>query len=181
MIPWQELQKFEPPIGYGSFGDVYKGRFNEADVAIKELRESRDLTPEFNLETQLMWKCQFPNILKLIGVCTEPGHCSMVFEFMPQGSLDDLLRSQVVIPERQRWQIAIDIANGLDRLHSNNVLHHDLKSNNILLNGQGRAHIADFGLARLMLSPSTKHYGNIHPQFIWRNWQACSLVCSRTF
>lgn len=160
-IAWQDFGHFIQPgnlIGSGTFGDVYRGQWQGLDIAIKKLRlQVLDIQAikDFNNETQLMWQCQFQNVLKLHGVCTEPNHYAMIFELMPQGSLYDLLRHSTEIEERHRWKVAIDIAQGLFDLHSRHILHRDLKSLNVLLDEHCQAKLSDFGLAKLRLATST--------------------------
>ena len=158
-LSWFELEQREE-IGRGSFGEVRRGRWltGGTDVAIKVLsiptiseREKRD----FDQEVNILWQNQFPRVVRLYGVCLDPGHLSMIFELM-HGSLNDLLHSDEVVSDKQRWQIAIDVAQGLSDLHRNHVLHRDLKSHNILLDARGRAKITDFGLAKLRLATSTR-------------------------
>ncbi|MES2252480.1 MAG: protein kinase [Pseudomonadota bacterium] len=152
-------------IGRGSFGSVYRGywRAGGVDVAIKVLNiptiteaEKR----EFNKEVGILWQSQFQRVVRLYGVCLDPGNLSMVFELM-NGSLYDLLHSGTAVSNKQRSQVAIDIIQGLQDLHANHILHRDLKSHNILLDVRGRAKISDFGLAKLRLATSTRTNGRV--------------------
>ena len=170
-IPWDAL-KLEELKGNGSFGDVYRGQWTGKEVAIKVLQLKtlpQQLEQDFANEVKIMLDCKFPNILALYGVCAELGHYAMVMEYMPRGSLYQLLHSDQEIPEELRWQIATDIAQGLAYLHGKGVLHRDLKSSNILLDEHFHAKIADFGLAKLKLESSStttsrRHIGTIR----WR-------------
>lgn len=152
VIAWKDLEQ-GPLIGNGSFGDVYRGKWKGQEVAIKAL-QMKTLAPhlaqDFNSEAQLMWQCQFPNVLRLHGVCLEPGHSAMVLELM-RGSLYQWLHSGEQISMNLRWQVALDIAKGIADLHARSILHRDLKSFNVLLDSQYHAKISDFGLARLKL------------------------------
>ena len=71
------------------------------------------LATDFCQEADLMWQCQSPNILSLHGVCMEAGHCAMVIDYMPQGSLYQWLHNAQDISESSRLQVALDIAEGL--------------------------------------------------------------------
>ncbi len=153
-ISWQSIQLGDL-IGNGSFGDVYRGLHGGRDVAVKVLQIKTlpaHLAQDFDNETRIMWQCKFDNILDLYGICTEPGHYSIVMENMSRGSLSQFLRDpQQEISKKLLWQIAIDTAEGLAYLHAKDILHRDLKSNNILLNEKYCAKISDFGLSKLKL------------------------------
>jgi serine/threonine protein kinase len=156
-LNWHELEQRES-IGRGSFGEVHRGRWAGQDVAIKVLYTrtlSAELKRDFDRGADLMWRSQSDRVVRLYGVCTDPGHSAMVLELM-NGSLYDLLHSETIIPEKQLWQTAIDIAQGLSDLHNNHILHRDLKSHNIFLDARGRAKIADFGLTKFRLASSTQ-------------------------
>ncbi len=158
-IAWGDIQRGSL-IGRGGFGEVYAGHWKGQDVAIKVLHvgtlTTAQIQAEFNKEVSMMWACQFPRVVKLYGVCKEPGHCSMIFEQM-QRSLHDLIHTGEEISEEKRLQIAIDVAQGLVALHSQTpqILHRDLKSHNILLDKRDRAKISDFGLAKVRSVTST--------------------------
>jgi len=153
-ISWQSIQLGDL-IGNGSFGDVYRGLQGGRDVAVKVLQIKTlpaHLAQDFDNETRIMWQCKFDNILDLYGICTEPGHYSIIMENMSRGSLSQFLRDpQQEISKKLLWQIAIDTAEGLAYLHAKDILHRDLKSNNILLNEKYCAKISDFGLSKLKL------------------------------
>lgn len=153
-IPWQHI-RLGDLIGNGSFGDVHKAIYERKEVAVKVfLLKSLPfhLKNDFDNESRIMWQCRSRNIVELYGICDEPGRFSMVMEYMPKGSLNQLLHdlSQELTEER-KWAIAIGVAEGLTYLHSKNILHKDLKSNNILLNDTYCPKISDFGLSTLKL------------------------------
>ncbi len=164
-IAWKDLLASPLTlIGNGSYGDVYLGQWLGTDVAIKQLQLKtlpETLAKHFEQEVLVMQQCQFPNIVRLYGVCTEPGHYAMVMEYLPQKSLRHRLQDEKEFLWRQRWQIAVDMAQGLAYLHSRKILHRDLKSLNILLDANHHAKISDFGLAKVKLeinsSSSTKN------------------------
>jgi len=172
-IAWNEL-KIGTLIGNGSYGDVYQGWWQDTEVAIKLLQLktlSGPLAKEFAHETDIMRQCQFPSIVRLYGVCTEPGHCAMVMEYMPQKSLRHCLQGDKALSWPQRWQIAVDMAQGLAYLHSREILHRDLKSLNILLDAQHRAKISDFGLAKVkqeVSSSTSKSSSKMVGSIRWR-------------
>lgn len=154
-IPWSILEVGQL-LGSGSYGDVYLAKWNGIEVAVKQLHLKTlagDLAADFQREAMIMSQCQFSNVVKLHGICQEPGHIAMVMEYLPKGSLYQVLHdSKETLPwEPVRWDIAIRVGEGLSYLHSQNILHRDLKSLNILLDSQYCPKIADFGLAKIKL------------------------------
>lgn len=83
----------------------------------------------------------------MYGICNEPGNWAIVMEYMEKGSLFQILHSSENLDWGIRINICIDIANGMNYLHSNNIIHRDLKSLNVLLSSHMEAKICDFGLA----------------------------------
>jgi serine/threonine protein kinase len=137
-------------IGKGSFGTVYSGRWCEQPVAVKALEGQ--LTPEdwqqFIREVNIMSRLRNKSITQFYGVCLESGRVCLVMEYMPRGSLYDVLSKTVLSPEQQH-SIALDIARGLHYLHNQGVLHRDLKSANVLIDDTWRAKLTDFGLSKI--------------------------------
>lgn len=161
-IPWAELNQ-GAPIGRGSFGQVFRGNWGDEEVAIKILdlqTNTSAIQNDFESEVQAMWQSRYPRVVRLYGVCTEPDHRAMVLELM-QRSLHELLQDHrdAPLPPKKLWQLGIDITQGLADLHRNHIIHRDLKSLNILLDGRGRAKIADFGLAKIRLASNTSTAG----------------------
>jgi len=150
-IPYNKIAFTGDILGEGSFGIVKKAAWQYTDVAVKELRLTsltEEATEEFRHEAQHHGNLRHPNIVTLYGVCMEPGHYCMVMELMPEGSLYKLLHSKSDFPWMRRFSIAEQIAIGLNYLHEQNIIHRDLKSLNILLNGQ-HAKLTDFGLSKI--------------------------------
>ncbi|KAK9164067.1 hypothetical protein Syun_004969 [Stephania yunnanensis] len=130
-------------------GSVYKGTINGSLSAIKIT--NRDVSNEINLLT----KINHFNLIKLSGICFHEGRWYLVFEHAANGSLTDWIYSHMnintVLSWAQRVQIALDVASGLNYLHSYTNpphVHKDIKSSNILLDHEFRAKIANFTLAR---------------------------------
>ncbi|GKD29385.1 receptor like protein kinase S.2-like protein [Tanacetum coccineum] len=154
-------------IGKGGFGQVYKGRFDfwpEIDVAIKRSNvDSSQGATEFWAEIELLSKFRHSHIVSLLGYCVESGtrELILVYEYMPNGSLDDHLHKKRAngstysgLTWVQRLNICIGAARGLDYLHTgtgveNRVIHRDVKSSNILLDEKLAAKISDFGISRI--------------------------------
>lgn len=128
-------------------GSVYRGLFGGETLAVKKI--SRDASREVNI----LKRISHFNLIKLQGICENHGHFYLIFEYTKNGCLKDWLASKR-IEEIGSWtkriQIALDVANGLYYLHSFTepaCVHMDIKSSNILLNGNLRAKIANFSLA----------------------------------
>jgi serine/threonine protein kinase len=151
-------------IGQGFFGKVYKGLLDNEQVAIKKPKvtgvlENEQFANEVIIQSQVTHK----NIVRLIGCCLEVDTPMLVYEFIPKGSLDDILHdhnnNKVALSLDLRISIAAQSADGLAYMHSKTnteILHGDVKPANILLDDNFSPKIADFGLSRLLAS-DTKH------------------------
>ncbi|CAL8464074.1 g3609 [Coccomyxa elongata] len=146
-------------IGIGSYGEVFKANWRQTDVAVKRFLE-QDLSPqvmaEFRAEVALMQRLKHPNVVLFMGACTQPPNLSIVTSFMPRGSLFRILHRtpQFVLDDRRRINIALDVARGMNYLHSCRppIVHRDLKSANLLVDKDFTTKVADFGLSRVRRS-----------------------------
>jgi hypothetical protein len=149
---------FSKLLGQGGFGKVYHGivkSLEPHDVAVKELRSTDEYQEtEFENEVQSIGRIHHRNLVRMIGYCKEGVHRMLVFEFMPGGSLGDVLFKP---SERPSWswraEAAMDIARGLEYLHygcTAQIVHCDIKPDNILLDDKRIPKITDFGIARLL-------------------------------
>ncbi|XP_050944333.1 cysteine-rich receptor-like protein kinase 27 [Cucumis melo] len=144
-------------LGRGGFGIVYKGKLlNGQEVAVKRLaRGSQQGDLEFKNEVLLVAKLQHRNLVRLLGFCFERSERLLIYEFLPNSSLDrfifDPMQRQYLDWPR-RYKIIVGISRGLMYLHEDSrfkVIHHDLKASNILLDAELNPKINDFGMARL--------------------------------
>lgn len=151
-IPNKDLKQGKR-LGAGGFGIVYRGTWQGKDVAIKKLKMvqlSPALKKDFVNEVVAMARLKHARVIQLHGVCDDPGHYAMIMDFMPNGDLYGLLSNKSrELKWEMRWQLALDVAEGLAYLHRMQVLHRDMKSQNILLDKEMRAKITDFGLAKI--------------------------------
>ncbi|XP_048549378.1 probable serine/threonine-protein kinase PBL7 [Triticum urartu] len=153
--------RVESMLGEGGFGPVYRGRLRDGtEVAVKQLdRNGLQGTREFLVEVLMLSLLKHPHLVTLIGYCADANHRMLVYEFMPQGSLEDhlldLLPSSRGLDWAMRMRIAQGAARGLEYLHDASrrpgppVIYRDFKASNILLDGCFRAHLSDFGLAKV--------------------------------
>ncbi|KAK2656278.1 hypothetical protein Ddye_009330 [Dipteronia dyeriana] len=160
---------FREEIGRGSSGTVYKGTMlndGEKFVAAKRLQNVLSTSErEFRTEIKVIGRVHHRNLLRLLGYSIDGPHKVLVYEYMSSGSLADILFT----PEKQlnwveRMGIARDIARGILYLHDEceaQIIHCDIKPQNILMDENGCARISDFGLAKLMKADQTKTFTGI--------------------
>ncbi|XP_078432753.1 cysteine-rich receptor-like protein kinase 10 [Wolffia australiana] len=153
-------------LGEGGFGKVYKGTLKDGQIiAVKRLvKNNGEGLDEFKNEIVLVAKLQHRNLVRLLGYCLQAQEKILVYEYLPNKSLDKFIfdpsKSKFLTWEK-RMRIIEGIGRGLLYLHEDSrfkIIHRDLKANNILLDENMTAKIADFGLARLFGNEQT--YGN---------------------
>ncbi|KAF3785743.1 Serine/threonine-protein kinase [Nymphaea thermarum] len=146
-------------IGNGGFGVVYRGVLADGTVAaVKRLNgEGKHGERDFRMEVDLLSRLHSPYVVQLLGYCADQQHRLLVFEFMTNGNLEEHLYSNgqegspPLLDWETRMRIALDCAKGLEYLHEHMtpvVIHRDFKSSNVLLDGDYRAKVSDFGLAK---------------------------------
>ncbi|KAJ1684949.1 hypothetical protein LUZ63_016339 [Rhynchospora breviuscula] len=188
-----ELKKitnsFHNKLGKGGFGSVFKGNLeNGRFVAVKLLHDSSGTGEEFVNEVISIGRTSHANIVGLIGFCIEKSYRALIYEYMPNGSLDKYIYSENS-KENLEWEklydIAVGVARGLEYLHrgcSTRIVHFDIKPQNILLDEDFCPKIADFGLAKLCppkesiisLAEMRGTIGYIAPEVFSRNFGVVS-------
>lgn len=185
--------KEENIIGKGGAGVVYMGTMpNGVNVAVKRLPAHNASSHDhgFSAEIQTLGRIRHRYIVRLLGYCTNGVSNLLVYEYMPNGSLGEVLHGKKGGSHLQwetRYKIAVESAKGLCYLHhdcSPPILHRDVKSNNILLDGEFEAHVADFGLAKFLrdsgasecMSAIAGSYGYIAPGIYLFHFYASIIV-----
>ncbi|KAM4126178.1 hypothetical protein ACB094_01G368400 [Castanea mollissima] len=164
---YKELEEatrgFKQTLGKGAFGTVYKGVLpsdSKKFVAVKKLgKVVEEGEKEFKTEVSVIGQTHHKNLVCLLGYCDEGQHRLLVYEYMSNGSLATFLFGISRPHWNQRVQIAFGIARGLMYLHeecSTQIIHCDIKPQNILLDEYFTPRIADFGLAKLLLAEQSR-------------------------
>ncbi|XP_060193120.1 cysteine-rich receptor-like protein kinase 10 isoform X3 [Lycium barbarum] len=168
-------------LGQGGFGPVYKGKLpNGQEVAVKRLSaDSGQGNLEFKNEVLLVARLQHRNLVRLLGFCLDGTERLLVYEFVPNASLDHFLFDSVKCKQldwERRSKIIGGIARGILYLHEDSrlrIIHRDLKASNILLDAEMNPKISDFGMARLFTLDETQGntsrivgtYGYMAPEY----------------
>ncbi|WVZ71987.1 hypothetical protein U9M48_020513 [Paspalum notatum var. saurae] len=179
---------FREKLGQGGYGSVYRGMLlpGNVHVAIKMLGNSNCNGEEFISEVATIGKIHHVNVVRLIGFCSEEMRRALVYEYMPNGSLDKYIFSS---KKSFSWdklnEIALGIAKGINYLHVGcdmQIVHFDIKPHNILLDNNFVPKVADFGLAKLFprdnsflpLSAMRGTIGYIAPEMVSRSFGVVS-------
>ncbi|KAL2472428.1 Receptor-like serine/threonine-protein kinase SD1-8 [Abeliophyllum distichum] len=168
-------------LGEGGFGPVFKGQLpNGQEIAVKRLsKKSVQGVKEFKNEVTLISKLQHRNLVRLLGCCIQGEEYLLIYEYMLNRSLDSFIfdsSKQVLLDFKRRGNIIEGIAQGLLYLHKYSrlrIIHRDLKTSNILLDGDMNPKISDFGMARTFGEDETRAkttkiagtYGYMSPEY----------------
>ncbi|XP_058219378.1 rust resistance kinase Lr10-like isoform X1 [Rhododendron vialii] len=175
---------FKDKLGEGGYGSVYKEKLRSGYVAtIKILGKPKSNGQEFINEVATIGRIHHVNVVRLIGFCATRSKRALVYEFMPNGSLEKYLFSQEgnnSLSCKQMYDISVGVARGIEYLHQGcdmQILHFDIKPHNILLDENFNPKVSDFGLAKLYstdnsmvsLTAARGTIGYMAPELFYKN------------
>ncbi|XP_042063951.1 rust resistance kinase Lr10-like [Salvia splendens] len=188
---YSEIKKmtnnFNQRLGEGAYGTVYKGKLRSGPyVAVKIMGQSMPSEQEFISEVGTIGRIHHVNVVQLIGFSVEGSKCALVYEYLPNGSLDRYIFNQqglevTALRYEKMFEIALGVARGIDYLHRGcemQILHFDIKPHNILLDEKFNPKVSDFGLAQLYpsdggsfvnLSAGRGTMGYMAPEMFYKN------------
>lgn len=158
-------------IGTGGMSDVYKAKCHKLNrfVAIKvmksEFSEDKTFVSKFRAEAQSVAGFTHPNIVNVYDVGDENGIYYIVMELVEGITLKKYIEKRGRIPFKEAVSIAIQVANGLDAAHKHNIVHRDIKPQNIIISKEGKVKVTDFGIAKVASSStinSSSTMGSVH-------------------
>ncbi|KAL4594959.1 hypothetical protein ACB092_12G056600 [Castanea dentata] len=185
---YSEIRKmskgFKDKLGEGGYGSVYRGKLESGPlVAIKMLGNPKANGQEFINEVATIGRIHHVNVVQLIGFCAEGPKRALIYEFMPNGSLEKYIFSQeesIPLSIEKIFEISLGVARGIEYLHRGcdvQILHFDIKPHNILLDENFIPKVSDFGLAKLYpandsivsLTAARGTLGYIAPELFYKN------------
>eukprot|EP01130_Rhizamoeba_saxonica_P010207 TRINITY_DN4180_c0_g1_i1.p1 TRINITY_DN4180_c0_g1~~TRINITY_DN4180_c0_g1_i1.p1 ORF type:complete len:556 (+),score=63.13 TRINITY_DN4180_c0_g1_i1:22-1689(+) len=167
LIQFEDLN-FGQKIGVGGYGEVFRGRWNHTDVAVKRaFRKGNDKgeIDDFLKEVTIMSKLSHPNIVLFMGACIAPNGLYIITEYIHRGSLYSILHEKKEeIDFSQKIDMLIDSSRGMLYLHQFDpaIIHRDIKTQNLLVDEHWRVKVCDFGLSRIKISETMSRLGTIH-------------------
>ncbi|KAL5071028.1 hypothetical protein RYX36_021915 [Vicia faba] len=183
-------EKFKTKLGHGGYGSVFKGQLRSGRlVAVKLLDKAKSNGQDFVNEVATIGRIHHVNVVQLIGFCVEGSKRALIYEFMPNGSLEKYIHSHAEekysLTCEKLYSISLGVARGIDYLHNGcnmKILHFDIKPHNILLDENFNPKVSDFGLARLCpmdksivtLTAARGTIGYMAPELFYRNVGAIS-------
>ncbi|XP_047940324.1 cysteine-rich receptor-like protein kinase 25 isoform X2 [Salvia hispanica] len=181
---------FQDKLGEGGYASVYKGKVRSGfHVAVKLLKKSGGSGKDFMNEISTIGRIHHVNVVKLIGYCAHGSKRALIYDFMPNGSLDKYLFNRdktISLSWDTKFEIAVGVARGIEYLHRGcdvQILHFDIKPHNILLDDNFIPKISDFGLAKFFSTDKTTvtmtaargTIGYVAPELISRSIGAVSF------
>lgn len=150
-------------IGEGGMAEVYKAkclklnRYNAVKILKKEFSSNKEIVEKFKREATAIANFSHPNIIGVLDVGTQDGINYIVMEYVKGKTLKQIIKEQVKIPSNAAVEIAIQIAKALECAHKNNIIHRDVKPQNILIAEDGTVKVSDFGIAKSVTSSTVAH------------------------
>lgn len=169
-----------PAFAQGAFGRLYRGTYDGEEVAVKILErpannpdKAQFMEQQFTQEVRMLATLRHQNVVRFIGACRKPVVWCIVTEYAKGGSVRSFLskRKSRPVPIKLAVKQALDVAHGMQYLHSLGFIHRDLKSDNLLIATDKSIKIADFGVARIEvqaegMTPETGTYRWMAPEMI---------------
>ena len=183
-VLWSEL-KPEKWLATGNQTELWRGLHKDEVVAIKLMNYVPHMDDtrahDFLHEINILRRLNHPNVLGFMGACTRPGErFAIVTEFMDGGSVHALRTTYTEagqpFPEAMLVGIALDVVRGMEYLHQNNIIHRDLKAANLLYNINGLVKVADFGVAREVVST-----GSMTAETGTYRWMAPEVIAHKPY
>jgi serine/threonine protein kinase len=159
--------KLEAKLGSGGMSTVYLARDETLDrqVAVKvmhrEMSEQPDQLERFRREARAVAKLSNPNVVAVIDAGEDGGHPYIVFEYVEGENLKQRIKRLGPLDPQEALAYAIEIANGLAVAHARNLIHRDVKPQNVLIDAEGRAKVTDFGIARQLEQTGVTDTGRV--------------------
>ncbi|XP_059589718.1 LEAF RUST 10 DISEASE-RESISTANCE LOCUS RECEPTOR-LIKE PROTEIN KINASE-like 2.1 [Vitis vinifera] len=186
---YSEIKKmthnFKNKLGQGGFGSVYKGKLQSGHiVAVKMLVMSKANGQDFINEVATIGRIHHVNVVRLVGFCIQRSKWALVYDFMPNGSLDKFVfldqGNNIPLNWERLYKIALGVGRGIEYLHQGydmQILHFDIKPHNILLDEDFTPKVSDFGLAKLYstndsivsITAARGTLGYIAPELFYKN------------
>ena len=145
-------------IGVGGMADVYKGKDHKLNrfVAIKvlkdEFRNDRNFVSKFRAEAQAAARLAHPNVVNVYDVGDEDGINYIIMELVEGITLKNYIERKGKLTVRETTSIAIQVAMGIEAAHNINIVHRDIKPQNIIISREGKVKVTDFGIAKVASS-----------------------------
>jgi len=175
---------FQQKIGEGAFGVVWKATYSKTPVAVKQIKTNEiDLKQLKGFLEEAKIMSMIPpnnNVVRFIGMCITPILC-IVTEYMPKGSLIDLLKSSSNFDSKLKFSVISNVADGMQHLSSYKIVHKDLAARNVLLGEGFIAKVSDFGLSRAVEGLENDTYVSMNVNHGPLKWMAPESLYRKTF
>ena len=177
-------KNFKEKLGEGGFGSVFKGKLQSGRLVAVKMVNSKANGQDFINEVATIGRIHHVNVVQLIGFCAKGSKRALVFDFMPNGSLDKYIfprtEANISLNFEKMYEISLGVAHGIEYLHRGcdmQILHFDIKPHNILLDKNFSPKVSDFGLAKLYptdhsivsVTAARGTMGYMAPELVYKN------------